>query len=166
MPASWAKALPSGHGVSPGQALASRVVGGAAEPSGAGAGAAKPDGRTVHGAAGSCACSTANCCSASDDCVPELPYPCPGPNPVPRKRCALLASDAARHAAGVGPTGSADADQAGGGVSIVALPIARQLSTARLVAWCTSRESRKRTSILVGCTLTSTRSGAISMCST
>ena len=32
-------------------------------------------------------------------------------------------------------------------------------STARRTAWCTSRASRKRTSILVGCTLTSTRVG-------
>ena len=39
-------------------------------------------------------------------------------------------------------------------------------STARRTAWCTWRESRKRSSILVGCTFTSTRCGAMSMRST
>jgi hypothetical protein len=35
-------------------------------------------------------------------------------------------------------------------------------SMAWRTAWCTSRPSRKRTSILVGCTFTSTRAGSIS----
>ena len=39
---------------------------------------------------------------------------------------------------------------------------ANAFSTACSTAWCTSRLSRKRTSILVGCTFTSTRAGAIS----
>ena len=39
---------------------------------------------------------------------------------------------------------------------------ASAFSTAWRTAWCTSRLSRKRTSILVGCTFTSTRAGSIS----
>ena len=53
-----------------------------------------------------------------------------------------------------------------GAAAVPARDSASADSTALRTAWCTSRESRKRTSILVGCTFTSTRSGAISMNST
>ena len=60
--------------------------------------------------------------------------------------------------AGVG----AAAVGAAGSTACPARGTASAASTACCTAWCTSRLSRKRTSILVGCTFTSTRSGAIS----
>ena len=44
-------------------------------------------------------------------------------------------------------------------ISMLARGTANAFSTAWRTAWCTSRPSRKRTSILVGCTFTSTRVG-------
>ena len=158
-PASWARARPSGQ--------ASAAVAAAAV---AGAAAAGPVGQR---AAGSCAYSTATSCRPRRAWPPATAGAQAGrvagaPAPVPLKSFDQSANGRTVPAGSVDRAPGVRSAWAAGAVGATtgARDGASAASTACRTAWCTSRPSRKRTSIFVGCTFTSTRSGSISMNST
>jgi hypothetical protein len=83
-------------------------------------------------------------------------------SPAPRSAATKLMPGWAQVAPLAGTWGLKKGCGAAGATASPARGAASAFSIAWRTAWCTSRPSRKRTSILVGCTFTSTRDGSIS----